>query len=376
VAEMSRRERLLAVLEGRVTDRVPVMSGHFNEWADDWKAAEPSYARLVAFCREHCDGILSWAPRPTNETAPGTSSSEASVQEETHPLPEGGTEIVRAVHTPAGTLAQRSRRLPGAATVWTVEPLCKGIEDAERLLSVPQERVAFDNTGFEEADRRIGDAGLVLGETADALCLAAAQFDSADYCVLAFTEPELFKRLLDRFHAMIMDRLDAMLAAGPIKLIRIYGPEYAVPPFMPPAQFDKLVVPYVTEMVDRIHAAGAFVRIHSHGRVRDALPKFVAMGADATDPVEPPPMGDVTLEEAKRITEGRLTLFGNLEFRDLETLSRDEVVDLTRCTLAEGMPGGRFALQPTAEPITIPLNPKLEENWVAYIETALEHGRY
>jgi hypothetical protein len=54
-------------------------------------------------------------------------------------------------------------------------------------------------------------------------------------------------------------------------------------------------------------------------------------------------------------------------------MSRDEVVRLTRQTLEEGAPGGRFALQPTAEPITVPLNPKLEENWMAYIETGLDY---
>ena len=86
---------------------------------------------------------------------------------------------------------------------------------------------------------------------------------------------------------------------------------------------------------------------------------------------------EITVDaKAKRIVAGRLTIFGNLELKHLETYSRDEVVALTRRTLAEGMPGGRFALQPTAEPITIPLGPKLEENWMAYIDTALEHGRY
>jgi hypothetical protein len=107
--------------------------------------------------------------------------------------------------------------------------------------------------------------------------------------------------------------------------------------------------------------------------VREALAKFAALGADATDPVEAPPAGDVTLAEARRLLGDRLTIFGNLQLHDLETMSRDEVVRLTRQTLEEGAPGGRFALQPTAEPITVPLNPKLEENWMAYIETGLDY---
>jgi len=271
---------------------------------------------------------------------------------------------------------RRSRTLPEAATAWTVEHFCKDAADVERLLSLPREPVHYDGSTFAAADVRIGEAGLVLGETPDALCLAAELFDSSTYAVTAMAEPDLFVRILDYFHAAVMERLEAMLAAGPIRFVRIYGPEYAAPPFLPPRLFDRYVTPYVTPMIERIHDAGAFVRIHCHSRVRDLLPKFVAMGADATDPVEPPPDGDVTLAEAKRIVAGRLTIFGNLELKHLETYSRDEVVALTRRTLAEGLPGGRFALQPTAEPITIPLGPKLEENWMAYIDTALEHGRY
>jgi len=374
--EMTRRERLLAVLQGKPTDRVPVLTGHFNEWADDWKAREPSYRDLVSFCRERCDGILSWGPRALNETAPATSSPAARVQQQTSSLPDGGAERTDTLHTERGTLTRRTRRVPGAATQWQVEHYLKTTDDVDMLLSVPEEPVRFDASGFDDADRAIGDAGLVLGETPDALCVAADLFDFGTYTIMAMTEPELFTRLLDRCHRRVMGRLEAMLLAGPVRWIRIYGPEYASPPFLPPRLFDRYVVPYVGEMIARMHEAGAFARVHCHGRVRDILPKLIAMGADATDPVEPPPDGDVTLAEAKAIVGGRLAIFGNLEIKDLETLPRDEVVALTRRTLDDGMPGGRFALQPAAEPITIPLNRKLEENWMAYIDTALEHGRY
>lgn len=373
---MTRRERLLAVLQGRPVDRVPVLSGHFNEWADDWKAAQPSYRRLVAFCRQRCDGILSWGPRPLDETAPGTSSTLARVERTTVDLADGGRQTTVTVHTPAGPLTRRTRTMPEAATTWTIEHFCKTSADVETWLAVPREPVHYDGSTFAAADGRLADAGLVLGEMPDALCLAAELFDTATYAVTAAGQPDLFVRILDRFHAAVMERLEVMLTAGPIRFVRIFGPEYAAPPFLPPRLFDRYVLPYVGPMVERIHAAGAFARIHCHSRVRDLLPKFVALGADATDPVEPPPDGDVTLAEAKRIVAGRLTIFGNLELKYLETYSREQVVDLTRRTLDEGLPGGRFALQPTAEPITIPLGAKLEENWMAYIDTALKHGRY
>ena len=41
-----------------------------------------------------------------------------------------------------------------------------------------------------------------------------------------------------------------------------------------------------------------------------------------------------------------------------------------------GKPGGRFVLMPTAAPINVPLSPKTEKNYRAYIDTALELAPY
>ena len=71
-----------------------------------------------------------------------------------------------------------------------------------------------------------------------------------------------------------------------------------------------------------------------------------------------------------------MTLFGNLELRHLEHSTPDEVEALTRRALAEGMPGGRFVLMPSAAPISIPLSPVTEQNYLRYLEIAEEYGRY
>ena len=51
----------------------------------------------------------------------------------------------------------------------------------------------------------------------------------------------------------------------------------------------------------RIKAADpqARIHVHCHGNVGTLLDSFVAMGVDSTDPVEPPPQGDIDIAEAK-----------------------------------------------------------------------------
>ena len=47
---------------------------------------------------------------------------------------------------------------------------------------------------------------------------------------------------------------------------------------------------------------------------------IVGMGADAIDPLEPPPLGDVTLDDVRQRYGEQLVLFGNLEVVDIERM--------------------------------------------------------
>ena len=73
-------------------------------------------------------------------------------------------------------------------------------------------------------------------------------------------------------------------------------------------------------MIEAIHAHGGFARIHCHGRTRAIMKSIVAMGADAVDPIEPPPHGDVDLAFVRAEYGKDLVCFGSLEVADIENL--------------------------------------------------------
>ncbi len=143
-----------------------------------------------------------------------------------------------------------------------------------------------------------------------------------DYTVIALTEPELFHQLLEKMAERIHGRTQQVSRLLPGRLWRIYGPEYATSPYLPPRLFDEYVVRYVSPMIRMIQANGGFARIHCHGRLKDVLDLIVAMGADAVDPIEPPPQGDVQLRDVRQRYGSQLVLFGNLEVADIENLRR------------------------------------------------------
>jgi uroporphyrinogen-III decarboxylase len=269
-------------------------------------------------------------------------------------------------------LRSLTRRDPEVNTLWTIEHLLKDTDDAEAWLELPTPKSdgEINTSSVLEADAMLGDAGIVALDTPDPLCLAAQLFELGDYTIIALTEPELFRRLLDHCAAQVLPRVEAVAKALPGRMWRIYGPEYASPPYLPPRLFREYVVPYVAEMVSSIQRYGGFARVHCHGNINLILDDIAATGCMGLDPIEPPPQGDVQLHEVRKRVGGQMVLFGNLEASDLESLPLNQWKEKVRKALTEGTFGeGRgFVLMPSACPYGRDLAPQVLPNYKAMIE--------
>ncbi|RLE59531.1 MAG: hypothetical protein DRJ35_05525 [Thermoprotei archaeon] len=186
--------------------------------------------------------------------------------------------------------------------------------------------------------------------------------------------PEVVFKLMDFFQERIYRFLEHLLKNGAVTLYRIVGPEYATPPYLRPEAFDTLVTPYDRELIDLLHRYGGHARLHSHGKIGQVLASFLKMGIDATDPVEPPPDGDVMLKEARAILGDKVTLIGNIEERLLHRGKKEEVERAVRTAIEEGASGGPFILCPTAMPLTTPLDRNIQENIIHYIDCGIKYG--
>ena len=198
--------------------------------------------------------------------------------------------------------------------------------------------------------------------------IAAGLFAMADYTILASTEPHLFHRLLQRFAMDIHRRTAAVAHALPGRLWRIYGPEYASPPYLHPRLFQEYVVNYDKPMVKAIHASHGYARIHSHGRLRLILAAIAATGCAGLDPIEPPPQGDMCLAEVRELVGEQMVLFGNLEASDLENLPAADFREKVRTALAEGVGGRGFVLMPSACPYGRVLTRQALRNYEVMVE--------
>ena len=372
---MNRRDRLMATLRGEPVDRQAVSFYELNgmdERPDDPDPfniySHPSWRPLLELTQEKTDRIVMRGiafrdilPDPLEEIAEVESFMRNSSRF-----------TVKTVKVGNRTLTSRTRRDPDVNTVWTLEPLLKDVHDLQTFLQIPVQEDAGDPdpSPVLEVERALGDTGIVMIDTPDPLCLAASLFEMGEYTVVAMTETKLFHQLLDRFASLLHPKTEAVTRMLPGRLWRIYGPEYASPPYLPPRLFREYVCRYDARMIATIERSGGFARIHCHGKLKLILDDIVSMGAAGLDPIEPPPQGDVELDYVRSKYGNQLVLFGNLEIRDIENLPAEEFTEKVKRALNEGTAGdGKgFVLMPSSCPCGQELSVRALQNYEKIIE--------
>jgi hypothetical protein len=374
--KMTPRQRLLATLRGEAVDRPAVcfyeINGHTQDPADPDPHNifnHPSWQPLLELARTRSDRIVQMGI-PFRNASPCPAYGHGTWR---HWEEGGSRHSERRIAVGGRVLTARTRRDPDVDTVWTTEHLLKDADDLAAFLELPEAEPAGepDPTRFLAVEAALGESGIAMIDTADPLCQAASLFDMGTFTVLAATEPELFTRLMDRCAHRLHWAAERIAQVLPGRLWRIYGPEYATPPYLHPRWFRRYVSGYDGPIIDAIHRSGGWARIHSHGRVRQALPDIAALGADAIDPLEPLPQGDVTLAEVAAGDGKGLVLFGNLEITDLENLPRERFAEKIATALAEGRQAPRgFVLMPSACPYGRELSPTALANYRLMVEMA------
>lgn len=385
---MNSRERLMATLRGEPVDRPAVNLYEIGGLVMDANDPDPynvyndaSWEPLLKLAEEHTDIIRMRSPvRAQSHEAWDPSQGDKGVRGEFFKVEtylDGERRTTRTSLTVAGrTMTSTTYRQPDVDTIWTSEHLLKSADDIRAYLELPdevfQETVSISPLAAEENE--LGNRGIVMVDTEDPICAAATLFSMEDYTILAMNEPDLFHQLLEKLSRYIWRRTEQAAEQFPGHLWRIYGPEYAAEPFLPPRLFDDYVVRYTGPMVKMIQKHGGFVRIHSHGRLRNVLDSIVEMGADAIDPIEPPAQGDVELKFVRERYGRQLVLFGNIEITDIENLGDQAFSALIDKALADGTSGsGRgFVLMPTASPFGRKITDQTLRNYQTLVSKTLD----
>jgi len=339
---------------------------------------DPSWQPLLELAEEQTDLIrLCSAVRPRSHEVAVDNYRDEFFRKEKYV--DGGCRFNRlTLKVGSRTMTSLTRRDPEIDTIWMLEHLLKNAEDLKAYLELPDEVFAeeVNVAGLLEEEKKLGDRGIVMVDTEDPICAAAYLFSMADFTVIALTEQKLFHRLLEKLSRHIYARTEKVAKGFAGHLWRIFGPEFAGEPYLPPHLFKEYVVRYTGPMVEAIQKHNGFARIHCHGRIRAVLDYIVEMGAAAIDPIEPSPQGDVELAYVRGKYGREFVLFGNLEAADIVNMEPAEFEKVVEKSLKDGTSGeGRgFVLMPSSSPCGRKITARTMANYETMVRLATNFG--
>ena len=189
---MTKRERILAATRCQPVDEVPVSTGYFGEWQNDWRANDSSYKELIKKSRELACGTYFWEPIPNHlvgtevETLYSSdpvfcpfiySYTSARIKVERKVVLDGKTKnIYTTIQTPKGKIYNICRVIEGIKTIWQPKHFITNDEELERFLSIPVEDITYDCSGFAKVNNYMENNGVVSIIIPDPLYYAADLF--------------------------------------------------------------------------------------------------------------------------------------------------------------------------------------------------------
>lgn len=358
---MNPRDRLLATLRGEAHDRVPLHLSRFvyrtlNDVKDEAKRqiAERiiDQAHYLVSCPSYSNRCLVTPPQRMKEVDRSESNGEVTITSE--------------IDTPKGKLTTVTGTNPTTNTIWTIKYPCESLEDIEKIRSVPWELPPkLSPPDLSDLPPDFGERGIIATNISSPFVCVAGTMPYEYFLMLCKTELNLLKELSGQCLERTLSLLDVVLGERSVEYASISGCEWVTPPMASPEVYDALVQAFEQRVIERIHEGGALCHVHCHGRVRSTLELVIERGGDFFEPVEPPPDGDITFAEAKRLAAGRMALGGNIEARVIENENADVVEQAVRAAFEGGKK--RMVLQTTAGPVGA-ITPRIVENYNRMID--------
>lgn len=370
MARMTRRERLLTLFRGGIPDRPAV-----KVWGVGSKqeaCLHPAFELVRDRAVDKTD-LVRYASSPFNLYC--GQHSEQLIESYTEPTPSPDwVHSIALYHTPGGDLRQIFRASTRQRPGYIEEYLLKEPDDIRKLLSLPYDPFPFSPDNYRQVEAELGDAGIAIFSLDHAMYGLQRLIGSENFALWSLEAEDLLLEAMETFAQRLADHARAALEAGIRGVFGWVGPELCIPPLMPPAAFERYVFALDQPLIDLLHEAECRVWVHCHGRMRPVIQRFAAMGVDVLNPIEPPPMGDLTLDEAFALVGDQMGLEGNIETHDLMTASREELRAKIHAALEAGR-NRRLILCPSSGYMeNVEPSPQEIENWLFYIEEGVRYA--
>lgn len=335
MSEITMRERILSIVEGRRPDRVPFVKYR--------GLVAPNDEVWSVLGRDNI-GLLQWLNLYSYETPHCSWESETFEH-------DGAPCFRQTLHTPEGLLVQEGSIQPTYGIWVPVRRFIREPEDYHRLLAWFRDiKIHLNLEGYRQALRELGEDGLPHTSVPRTPYqqLWIQWVDIQDLAVHMVDYPELMEEVIavmTDVQRRVYEQICTVIKNDEIQIPYLVVPDNITAPMIGPAYFRKFCLPGYDELAARLEETGRDIPVYVHmdGDLKllwDLISESRVRGLDS---MSPPPDNDTTVAEAvTRWPEMRV----GINFpSSLHLAKPEEVYNKTIEILQEGAPSGRLQIQ-------------------------------
>ena len=383
---MPSRERVVAAMEHTHADRVPFMCqlsmGHYLtqlqlDPVEYWTNTEVIADAFVTLARRYeFDGILINLPGRSPGAAEWIGHVERGSRKDVIHWKDGSECVC-----PHDDLAMHVE--PPKLTLEELDPDQLYYEDPHTLggLKTPPFHYGFEPTGehfpayvFGLIDRVVDQVGTELSIHSEVFSPFTQFMERIGYengLMALLDDPGKCKAILERFAAGAADLATRQAARGVDAVLM--SSAFAGGGFISRPFYEEFVLPYEEQVHSAVKTAGVKAYVHTCGSIGDRLELMQASGIDGLDTMDPPPLGDTLLADAKQRIGGEVFLKGNVDSVGVLLHGTvEQVREDTKTKLDAAMAGGGYILSSACS--VAPRVPA--EHILAMGEVVARHGQY
>ncbi len=180
------------------------------------------------------------------------------------------------------------------------------------------------------------------------------------------TEKERVHNILRHFTKLVKNLAREMCGVG-VDAIKVSSP-FAGAGFISPMHYKEFVLPYEAEIAQAVRERGVHIYTHTCGAISDRLEMMFDAGVSGIECLDPPPLGNVELEDAKVRTRGRGFIKGNVD--SVNTLlmgTQQDILEDARHRIMVGKEGGGFIFSTACS-----VAPQVERSKLSLLREAVE----
>ncbi len=196
---------------------------------------------------------------------------------------------------------------------------------------------------FHLVREKTGEAYSIHGEVTSPFDYYLDFFGLEEGLIGLIEHGEKARQVLAHFARLVSELASDMCATG-IDAVKISSP-FTGATLISRDFYRDFVLPFERTVAQAIRKSGVHAYTHTCGAIKDRLELMFESGVSGIECLDPPPMGDVELEEAKKRTRGRGFIKGNID--SVNTLLRgneDTILADARKRIQTGKENGGYIL--------------------------------